>query len=370
MKQFRYIVKTGSVFLCVLLLINSCYYNRSATQYTVDFNLGYINIITDSQLVRESSLLFPPEVPELEGYTFEGWYRVIDGEKKFWNFDTDTVNENMTLFAQFAPITFTICLDANGGVCEISQIQLQYEEDYVFPTPTREGYYFAGWYSGQSKIESSGTWSRFRNNKYHYTARWTTYPLGMTLKFGTYEQDNDFRTDEEPIEWLVIDYRNGKYLVISKYVLDAQPYDAEGITENDWSTCTLRTWLNETFYKIAFSDTEKTYIADSTLADVNTVDRIFLINYPELYHLFLTDDATRGIGTLYAIENGFVASADHEVKDGNAIGYGKFWLRGIGKQFLQSSGQSYNLEKQSSLKAGIRPAMWVSEEVLLNIVKK
>ena len=49
-----------------------------------------------------------------------------------------------------------------------------------------------------------------------------------TVTFGTYEQDGNTGNGAEPIEWYVLDEKDGKTLLISKYILDAQPYDTWG----------------------------------------------------------------------------------------------------------------------------------------------
>ena len=57
--------------------------------------------------------------------------------------------------------------------------------------------------------------------------------------FGSYEQDNDTTNGREPIEWLILDKRDGKALVISKYALDCQPYNTEWVDVTR-EICSLR----------------------------------------------------------------------------------------------------------------------------------
>lgn len=63
------------------------------------------------------------------------------------------------------------------------------------------------------------------------------------VHFGRYVQANDTYSDEKDIEWLVLEKKDNKSLIISKYALDCQPYNErkENVT---WETCTLRKWLN------------------------------------------------------------------------------------------------------------------------------
>jgi hypothetical protein len=48
--------------------------------------------------------------------------------------------------------------------------------------------------------------------------------------------------------------------------LDAKPYNEED-TSITWENCTLRKWLNDTFYNTAFTDSEKTKIVESTIVN-------------------------------------------------------------------------------------------------------
>ena len=66
------------------------------------------------------------------------------------------------------------------------------------------------------------------------------------ITFGKYEQDNNVGNGREDIEWLVLDVKDNKALIISKYGLDCQPYNASQ-AEVTWENCTLRKWLNDNF---------------------------------------------------------------------------------------------------------------------------
>ena len=79
---------------------------------------------------------------------------------------------------------------------------------------------------------------------------------GDVIKFGTYEQDNDLSNGAEPIEWQVVGTRDGHTLLLSKYALDCKEYDKKD-TDITWEKCTLRSWLNNSFYNTAFSASDK-----------------------------------------------------------------------------------------------------------------
>ncbi|MBP3696995.1 MAG: hypothetical protein J6J45_05560, partial [Clostridia bacterium] len=83
----------------------------------------------------------------------------------------------------------------------------------------------------------------FVADKGDFDADFSDTQVGDYITFGSYEQDNDLSNGKEPIEWLVLDKQDGKVLVISKYALDAKPYNDEYV-DVTWETCTLRSWLN------------------------------------------------------------------------------------------------------------------------------
>ena len=138
--------------------------------------------------------------------------------------------------------------------------------------------------------------------------------VGDIITFGNYEQDGDTSNGKESIEWIVLDKKDDKVLLISKYGLDAQPYNElrEDVT---WETCTLRKWLNSTFINEAFNKQEQNVIAAVTVtADKNpyhdtdpgndTKDKIFLLSIQEVKKYFSSEEDMHVYATQYAIDNG------------------------------------------------------------------
>lgn len=129
--------------------------------------------------------------------------------------------------------------------------------------------------------------------------------VGSYICFGEYEQDNDESTGKEAIEWLVLDKQGDKMLVISRYGLDRQPFHTE-YEEVTWEGCSLREWLNSSFYETAFIPEEKNLILTSevsadanpwygTAGGNNTMDQVFLLSIDEADRFF-EDDAARTCG--------------------------------------------------------------------------
>ena len=91
---------------------------------------------------------------------------------------------------------------------------------------------------------------------------------GDVMTFGAYEQSGSLSDGREPIEWIVLEVRNGKALLLSKYALDALPYNEDRATY-EWERCSLRSWLNHEFFDTAFSEAEKRTISAVTHENVD-----------------------------------------------------------------------------------------------------
>ena len=95
------------------------------------------------QVLPSGTLATRPDAPAATpGYTFGGWNKA-DGTA--WNYASDKVTDNITLYAKWAANTYTITFDTAGG-SEIAPITQDYGTVITAPeAPTREGYTFIGW---------------------------------------------------------------------------------------------------------------------------------------------------------------------------------------------------------------------------------
>lgn len=84
-------------------------------------------------------------IPEYKGHTFLGWYTDY-GDRIY----TDTVFDNVNidcLYAMYAD-TYTVELNANGGICDTQTIELELNTKFgTLPTPVKTGYTFLGWFT-------------------------------------------------------------------------------------------------------------------------------------------------------------------------------------------------------------------------------
>ena len=95
------------------------------------------------QVLPSGTLATHPDAPAATpGYTFGGWNKA-DGTA--WDYASDKVTDNITLYAKWAANTYTITFDTAGG-SEIAPITQDYGTQIAAPAnPTRKGYTFKGW---------------------------------------------------------------------------------------------------------------------------------------------------------------------------------------------------------------------------------
>lgn len=142
----------------------------SSTVYSVSFDpCGGSNVIL--QTVKEGRVVAEPETPTRDTYVFDGWYKDSSFVTK-WNFATDKVYSNMTLYAKWVQPVAVESNDADGG--SVSMRSSTSESGVVFlEAKTNKGYTFLGWFDGDTRVDENSTY------KYHvtgenkiFTAKW------------------------------------------------------------------------------------------------------------------------------------------------------------------------------------------------------
>lgn len=77
--------------------------NTEVEKFNVAFESNGGNTIDTQVGIQKGTRVIKPMDPKREGYTFEGWYS-DNSFKQSWNFDTDTVESDMTLYAKWIQI--------------------------------------------------------------------------------------------------------------------------------------------------------------------------------------------------------------------------------------------------------------------------
>ncbi|WP_407267837.1 InlB B-repeat-containing protein [Radiobacillus sp. PE A8.2] len=98
------------------------------------------------QSIEYNNVVVEPDAPTKTGFTFDGWYSDPDFNEK-WNFDADTVTDDITLYAKWTINSYLVSFDSNDGSAVDSQ-SVDYNQLVPEPDqPTKTGFIFGGWYS-------------------------------------------------------------------------------------------------------------------------------------------------------------------------------------------------------------------------------
>ena len=98
--------------------------------------------LSKTELVKKGEKLKAPELPEIIGYTFDGWYF---GETE-WSFEEMTVTESITLTAKWLPIVHAVEFVDGGKVIDAQLTH--YGTRIVAPEDVKKaGYNLVGWFN-------------------------------------------------------------------------------------------------------------------------------------------------------------------------------------------------------------------------------
>ncbi len=281
---------------------------------------------------------------------------------------------------------------------EVSDIELKGSLDTLageLPTSsnsqlwTSYGYYMSGsvsnymWY-----IDIDAGTERYRG--VYFTDYRPYYTDSDSSASNTDQDDNGYTTGSvywfkyEPIKWRILKEENGNALLLSDMQIDSREYDE---SSNNYANSNIRTWLNDDFYNVAFSDLEKGEIQLITVdnSDVssgylfnryaceNTDDNIFLISYAEAINPSYgfassddydtlrqkkTTDYAQCQGAYTSVSDNYAANGWWWMRSPNDYGHNSSGSAGV----VSYSGYAYYGSNVSRTDRGVCPALWISLE--------
>lgn len=159
----------------------------------------------------------------------------------------------------------------------------------------------------------------------------------------------------ERIKWRVLQVNNSMMFVVADQGLDCKNYD-EGDASVTWETCTLRNWLNNDFYGMAFDSREQGAVVPQTVVNEdnptygteggnNTQDKVFLLSIGEVtnpdYGFCEDYDAFSVVRRVkasdYAHAGGVFVSSSTDY-----AGSCNWWLRSPGGDTVHAAGVGYD----------------------------
>lgn len=206
--------------------------------------------------------------------------------------------------------------------------------------------------------------------------KYANLQIGDFTTFGTYT----LNYNPEPIEWQVLDIREKKALLISKFGIDAKPYNS---SESDitWEYCSLRGWLNGEFYNNSFNNFEKDIIIKTennnfsrgifgSMKEISpTEDYVFILSPDEASYYFKNNNSK-------IFEHGYCVATPWATNHGARVYkvplfheyYSVWWLRSPGEygnnfaaifdvNRIERKGRMVNIQYYT-----VRPTIWISCE--------
>ena len=128
-------------------------------QAIVTFNTDGGSPIDSQTIDYNTKVTRPTDDPEKDGYTFVDWY---DSEGNVWSFTANLITENTTIYAHWDINQYELTVESANTTAVTVNDDVNGEYDYhttikVIAT-VKEGYTFAGWYEGTTKVSSNATY--------------------------------------------------------------------------------------------------------------------------------------------------------------------------------------------------------------------
>ena len=133
--------------------------------------------------------------PTKTGYTITGWTGTdLNGLTKSVTIPKGSFGDR-SYEAHWQANTYTITLDANGGLVDSTTVAVVYNQSFTLPGPERKGYIFLGWYEGNNKV-ASGTWTRTSDLK--LVAKWNVVEYDIV-----YELNGGLNSSLNPVKYTI-----------------------------------------------------------------------------------------------------------------------------------------------------------------------
>ena len=145
----------GAVIIAAAFLLNSCSEIQSPenVERLIIFEPDGGDPAPEAQKIVIGSKIIEPEPMTKAGHQFDKWYSDKNCTRE-WDFISDRVIANITLYAKWNPEKAAVTFVANGGAPVPDELELSYGDAIPQPPPmTKTGYGFAGWFLDETLVE-------------------------------------------------------------------------------------------------------------------------------------------------------------------------------------------------------------------------
>ncbi len=143
------------------------------------------------------------------GYTFDGWYADSEFENEVQTFDV-TWAKDVTLYAKYTILTYSINYELNGGVIENAPTEYTVESQINLVDASKNGYTFDGWFIDEELAQKVENFDVTLADDITLYAKYSIefYIIDYVLNGGTVENARTAYTVEEQVD-LVNATKNG-----------------------------------------------------------------------------------------------------------------------------------------------------------------
>lgn len=221
------------LFMAVLavLTMTGCDDEETVLQkYTVTFNSQGGSEVA-SQAVYAGEKIVKPANPTKEKEYFVDWYKEAECTN-VWDFENETVSQDITLYAKWTSIAYTVTFETNGG----STIEAQLVPEGTFATkpataPTKEGNLFEGWYTEQTMTNLFDFYTPI-------TKDITLYAKWMDISSITFDDLQQLFGEAERLTYQEYAYTEESLLALRKKIGEIRPIinDPSSATQEEIAT--------------------------------------------------------------------------------------------------------------------------------------
>lgn len=165
--------------------------------FTVTFNANGQGSAPDALTVDAGSKITEPAVPSVEGYTFNGWNTSADGTGTTWDFNTNTVTANTTLYAMWAADKFAVIYKytINGGTDytiagDVDSVAAGTANVEVRANYLKDGYNMTAWTTEDAAVTNGKFTMPAKDVVFTSTGTVTEYDITYNVSGGTNAASN------------------------------------------------------------------------------------------------------------------------------------------------------------------------------------
>lgn len=221
------------LFMAVLtvLTMTGCDDEETVLQkYTVTFNSQGGSEVAP-QAVYAGEKIVKPANPTKEKEYFVDWYKEAECTN-VWDFENETVSQDITLYAKWTSIAYTVTFETNGGTA----IEAQLVPEGTFATkpataPTKEGNLFEGWYTEQTMTNLFDFYTPI-------TKDITLYAKWMDISSITFDDLQQLFYNAERLSYQEYAYTEESLLALKKKIGEIRPIinDPSSATQEEIAT--------------------------------------------------------------------------------------------------------------------------------------